>query len=86
MHCSLLSPTTGPAVFDVPVSFAPASPAAYPQLTLDPAGPYTDGQQVTVTVQGWPGSIGQRPDLAIAQPRHQTVHPADESESGGVPR
>ena len=48
-----------------PISFAPGSPASYPQLTLDPAGPYTDGQQVTVTVQGWPGSIGQRPDLAI---------------------
>ena len=43
---------------DVPVSFAPSSPASYPRLTLDPAGPYTDGQQVTVTLQGWPGSIG----------------------------
>ena len=51
--------------FDVPISFAPAGPAAYPQLILDPAGPYTDGQQVTVTVQGWPGSIGQRPGLEI---------------------
>jgi len=50
---------------DVPVSFAPGSPAANPQLTLDPAGPYTDGQQVTVTVAGWPGSIGNRPDIAI---------------------
>jgi hypothetical protein len=49
----------------VPVSFAPAGTASYPTLTLDPAGPYTDGQQVTVTVQGWPGSIGNRPGLAI---------------------
>jgi hypothetical protein len=54
-----------PASVDVPVSFAPGSPAAYPRLTLDPAGPYTDGQQVTVTVAGWPGSIGNRPDLGI---------------------
>jgi hypothetical protein len=50
---------------DVPLSFAPADPAAYPQLTLDPAGPYTDGQHVTVTVQGWPGSVGHRPGLEI---------------------
>ena len=59
---------SGPPGFqpvDVPVSFAPGSPAAYPQLTLDPAGPYTDGQQVTVTVAGWPGSIGNRPDIPI---------------------
>ena len=55
----------GSSRFDVPVSFAPGGPASYPTLTLDPAGPYTDGQPVTVTVQGWPGSIGQRPDLAI---------------------
>ena len=52
-------------VGDVPVSFAPAGPASYPQLTLDPAGPYTDGQQVTVTLLGWPGSIGRRPGLEI---------------------
>ncbi|HEX9504760.1 MAG TPA: hypothetical protein VGA62_02020, partial [Acidimicrobiia bacterium] len=52
---------------DVPVSFAPADTAAYPQLTLDPAGPYTDGQQVTVTVQGWPGSVGHRPGLEIGR-------------------
>lgn len=52
-------------LFDVPVSFAPGSPASYPSLTLEPAGPYTDGQQVTVTLHGWPGSIGRRPDLAI---------------------
>ncbi len=50
---------------DVPVSFTPAGTAAYPQLTLDTAGPYTDGQQVAVTVQGWPGSIGQRPGLEL---------------------
>jgi len=50
---------------EVPVSFAPADTAAYPQLTLDPAGPYTDGQQVTATVQGWPGSVGHRPGLEI---------------------
>jgi len=48
---------------DVPLSFAPAATAAYPQLTLDPAGPYTDGQQVTVTVQGWPGSVGHRLEI-----------------------
>ncbi len=52
---------------DVPVSFAPADTAAYPELTLDPAGPYTDGQQVTATVQGWPGSVGQRPGLEIGK-------------------
>jgi hypothetical protein len=57
--------------FEVPISFSPRKRAAsYPQLTLDPAGPYTDGQQVTVTVDGWPGSIGHRPDLAI---EHLTV-------------
>jgi hypothetical protein len=56
---------------DVPISFSPRKRAAsYPQLNLDPAGPYTDGQQVTVTVNGWPGSIGHRPDLAI---EHLTV-------------
>jgi hypothetical protein len=55
----------GSSRFDVPVSFAPGSPASYPSLTLEPAGPYTDGQQVTVTLHGWPGSIGRRPDLAI---------------------
>ena len=55
----------GSSRFDVPVSFAPGSPASYPSLTLEPAAPYTDGQQVTVTLHGWPGSIGRRPDLAI---------------------
>jgi hypothetical protein len=55
----------GSTPFDVPISFAPAAPASPPRLTLDPAGPYTDGQQVTVTLEGWPGSIGRRPDLAI---------------------
>ena len=55
----------------VPISFAPRKRAASsPKLNLDPAGPYTDGQQVTVTLSGWPGSIGQRPDLAI---EHLTV-------------
>jgi hypothetical protein len=55
----------GSSRFDVPVSFAPRRPASSPSLTLEPAGPYTDGQQVTVTLNGWPGSIGRRPDLAI---------------------
>ena len=61
----------GGSITDVPISFSPRKRAASsPQLNLDPAGPYTDGQQVTVTVNGWPGSIGKRPDLAI---EHVTV-------------
>ena len=62
-------PTDGS--IDVPISFSPRKRAASsPRLNLDPAGPYSDGQQVTVTLNGWPGSIGHRPDLAI---EHLTV-------------
>jgi hypothetical protein len=58
---------------------------------LDPAGPYTDGQQIMVTVQGWPGSTGQRPDLEIGhlRPRrrrelHHDPHVAPHPLPGGA--
>jgi hypothetical protein len=55
---------------DVPLGFDPTAVAPPPTLTVSPAGPWTDGQQVTVTGSGFtPGaSLGLAECTAAGEP------------------
>jgi hypothetical protein len=66
----------GRRVVEVPVTFAANVVAPVPELRLDPPGPYTDGQEVTVHGSGFRsgldlgGQLGQCPahlDTAVAE-------------------
>lgn len=62
------------ALASVPIAFAPGVDAPTPELTIDPPGPYTPGQDVTVSGTGFPVGervrLGQCPvglDTAVAE-------------------
>ena len=69
-------------VAEVPIRFAPGVSASFPELRLDPPGPYVDGQTVTVEGTGFPpsfdvvGRLGLCPadkDTAVEERCHYPV-------------
>jgi hypothetical protein len=73
-------------VSDTALGFDPTAVAPPPTLSADPAGPYTDGQQVVVHGAGFtPGAfLGVAQCAAGAEPAAETCDSSDEARFGRI--